>query len=226
MIKKIKILLLTNKDSKNKIVKLLQKNFKNGKIIIKTYSKPGLYRNIKFKKHYFDYIFNFRSFFILNSKILDMAKVASINFHPAPPKYRGRGGINYALYKDEKKFGVTAHLIDSKIDHGKIISVKYFKIPKNCTVEKLFNLTLKSLYGIASIIFRKIKNNSKSLDKMLETSKKFKWSKKIFNTQDMDKFYELDIKSKKDIFFKKINATNYKNFKPYLKVHGLKFYLN
>ena len=122
-----------------------------------------------------------------------MAKIASINFHPAPPKYRGRGGINYALYNEEKKFGVTVHLMDQKIDNGKIIAVKYFKIPKNCTVEKLFNLTLRNLYLIANIIFKRLKNNPKNLHKMLEVSKKFKWSKKLFSTRDMNKFYKLGV---------------------------------
>ena len=226
MIKKTKILLLTNKDSKNKILKILKNKFKDGKVTVKIYSKPGLKRDINFKKNYFDYIFNFRSFLILNTKILQMAKIASINFHPAPPKYRGRGGINYALYNEEKKFGVTVHLMDQKIDHGKIIAVKYFKIPKNCTVEKLFNLTLRNLYLIANIIFKRLKNNPKNLDKMLEVSKKFKWSKKLFSTRDMNKFYKINLKSKKSIFLRKIKATNYKNFKPYLIVHGFKFYLN
>lgn len=226
MIKKIKILLLTNKDSENKISKLLKNNFKNAKIIVKTFSKPGITKHMQFRKNYFDYVFNFRSFLILNSKLLNLPKVACINFHPAPPKYRGRGGINYALFKSEEEFGVTAHIMDKKIDHGKIISIKRFKIPKNCTVEKLFKLTQKNLYKLANVIFKNIKNDPKNLDKMIKNNKKFKWSKKIFKTSDMDKFYELNIKSKKSLFLKKINATNYKNYKPYLKIYGFKFNLN
>jgi methionyl-tRNA formyltransferase len=226
MVKKNRILLLTNKDSKNKILKILKNNFKHSKITTKIFSKPGLSTSLQFKKKYFDYIFSFRSFLILNFKMLNMAKLACINFHPAPPKYRGRGGINYALYKNEKKFGVTAHIIDKQIDHGKIISVKYFKIPKNCSVEKLFILTHKNLYIIANTIFKKLKNNTKSLNNMIEKNKNFKWSKKIFNTKDMNKFYKLNVNSAKKEFVKKIKATNYKNYKPYLQVHGFKFYLN
>ena len=155
-----------------------------------------------------------------------MAKIACINFHPSPPKYRGRGGINYALYNQEKKYGVTAHIMDEKIDHGRIILVKYFKVPKNCTVEKLFNITLKKLYILADEIFRKLKKDPKNLDKLIKKNKNSKWAKKISTTKDMNKFYELSIKSNKSEFLKKIKSTNYKNFKPYLKVHGLKFYLN
>ena len=100
----------------------------------------------------------------LSSKNLSTANLACINFHPAPPKYRGRGGINYAIYNNEKKYGVTAHIMDKKIDHGAILLVKYFKIPKNPTVEKLFNLTSKNLYLLANVIFKRIKKDNKNLD--------------------------------------------------------------
>jgi len=225
MNKKIKILLLTNKDSKQKIFGNLKKIFNNAEITVKTFSKPGLTANFKFKKNYFDYIFNFRSFLILSSKNIGMANLACINFHPAPPKYRGRGGINYAINDNEKKYGVTAHLMDKKIDHGPILLVKYFKIPKNPTVEKLFNLTLKNLYLLANVIFEKIKKDNKNLDKMLKEGERYKWSRKISNTKDMDKFYRINIESKKNTFLKKIRATNYKFHKPYLQIHGLKFFL-
>ena len=225
MIKKTKILLLTNKESKKKIFKSLKKIFNNEKIIVKVFSKPGLNSNFKFKKNYFDYIFNFRSYLILNPKNIDLAKIACINFHPAPPKYRGRGGINYALFNNDKKYGVTAHIMDKKIDHGPILLVKYFTIPKNSSVERLFNLTLKKLYLLANIIFKKIKKDKKNLDKMLKNNKNYKWSKKISNTRDMNRFYKINIKSKKEVFLKKIRATNYKFYKPYLQIHGLKFYL-
>ena len=45
-----------------------------------------------------------------------------LNFHPSTPDYRGMGCINFALLTT-KNYGSTAHLIDEKIDHGKIINV-------------------------------------------------------------------------------------------------------
>ena len=56
MIKKTKILLLTNKESKKKIFKSLKKIFNNEKIIVKVFSKPGLNSNFKFKKLFRLYI--------------------------------------------------------------------------------------------------------------------------------------------------------------------------
>ena len=85
----------------------------------------------KIKDKNFDYIICFRSFFLIKKKLLEKAKIASINFHPGPPAYRGIGCINFALLNGEKKFGTTAHLIDDKIDHGKILDIKHFMFNKN-----------------------------------------------------------------------------------------------
>ena len=52
-----------------------------------------------------DYILSFRSLLILPEKIINNAKIAAINFHPGPPKYRGVGCLNYAVYNNEKYYG-------------------------------------------------------------------------------------------------------------------------
>ena len=62
-----------------------------------------------------DYIFSFRSLLILPDSIIKNAKVAAINFHPGPPKYRGVGCLNYALYNEENYYGVTALLMKKKL---------------------------------------------------------------------------------------------------------------
>ena len=42
------------------------------------------------------------------------------------------GGINFALFDNKIRYGSTAlHIIDEKIDHGKIINVSRFKVKKN-----------------------------------------------------------------------------------------------
>ena len=55
----------------------------------------------------------------------------AINFHPGPPNYRGIGCLNFALLSNEKYYGVTAHIINEKIDNGKILSFKKFRLKKN-----------------------------------------------------------------------------------------------
>ena len=61
-------------------------------------------------------------------ELLKKVNKAAINFHPGPPEYRGTGCVNYALYENSKFYGCTAHLINEKVDNGKIIDVKKFNI--------------------------------------------------------------------------------------------------
>ena len=65
-------------------------------------SRIGEKINKKYLKLNYDYIFCFRSFYILKNNILKKVNYASINFHPGPPEYRGTGCVYYALYKNSK----------------------------------------------------------------------------------------------------------------------------
>ena len=49
------------------------------------------------------------------------------NFHPSPlPKYKGPSPIEWQLKRQERKVGMTAHLVDAGIDTGPIIAQDYF----------------------------------------------------------------------------------------------------
>ena len=53
------------------------------------------------------------------------------------PNYRGASPIQYALLNGDKKTGVTTFFMDDKIDNGKIIMQKEFKINDNDNYESL-----------------------------------------------------------------------------------------
>ena len=60
---------------------------------------------------------------------LNLPKLKTINCHAGKlPFYRGRNILNWALINDEKKFGITVHYVDEKIDCGDIILQRIFKI--------------------------------------------------------------------------------------------------
>ncbi len=84
-----------------------------------------------------EWILSFRGDLILSSDILKKASKGAINFHPAPPSYRGIGSHNYAIYNDDKEFGVTCHHIDDNIDSGAIIEVDRFPIAPQETASSL-----------------------------------------------------------------------------------------
>ncbi len=73
-----------------------------------------------------NWIFSFKSDLILSEKVLSSCSDGKINFHPAPPQYRGIGGYTYAVLNGDKSYGITAHHMVRKIDYGPIIKVLRF----------------------------------------------------------------------------------------------------
>ncbi|HHW68385.1 formyltransferase family protein [Defluviitalea raffinosedens] len=71
---------------------------------------------------------------ILKQNIIESVKIGIINFHPGIlPEVRGLDALKWAIYND-LPIGVTAHLIDSKIDAGRIIMKKEVPIYKDDTL--------------------------------------------------------------------------------------------
>ena len=68
-----------------------------------------------------DWIISFLSPWKIPAELLRCARKGAINFHPAPPKYPGIGGYNYAIWNEDKEYGVTVHEMAEDIDSGKCI---------------------------------------------------------------------------------------------------------
>lgn len=203
-----------------KLLRILRKKFTNVKVFWSQKYNEKLPKNLKNWKG--DLIFSFRNYLILPKSLIKNTKIAAINFHPGPPKYRGVGCLNYAIFNNEKFYGVTAHQINSKIDNGSILKVKRFKINQKDDLTKLLNKTHKELFFLALQIINLIKKKI-DLKKLAIISKKEKWSKKINNKKDLDNFYRISKFIKKKDLIKKIRSTYTKKFKPYLIIHGKRF---
>ena len=199
-------------------------------ILLKKNSKKLLYvENLnKNKKNHlnkisnFDYLFSFRSYQILKRQTLKKINNLAINFHPGSPKYRGIGCTNFAIYNNEKIYGATAHLIDDKIDHGKIIDVVEFKIKEKDSLENLLNKTHKQMFILATKV---IKNIIKDRNYYSNTRLKHKWSKKLWKRKDLERLYKININDSSQLVKKKIRSTNYKSYKPYISFKNYKFKL-
>ena len=75
---------------------------------------------------------------VLSKKFIERFKRKILNIHPSLlPKYKGLNTYQRALDKNEKYSGCTVHLVNSKLDSGKIILQKKVKITKNETAETL-----------------------------------------------------------------------------------------
>lgn len=186
--------------------------------------KLNLKESIKFKKKKIDLIISFRSFYLLRDKDLSLTNLGAINFHAGTPEFRGIGSLNFAIYKRYPYFGSTCHMIDLKIDNGPILDVmkfklNYKKIDLDAIISKTHYLTLLQ----AKKIILDIKKNPKNIKKMIVENKKIRWSKKISKLKDLRNLYIVKKNISKSGLLNKIRATNSKDFKPYILLHGKKF---
>ena len=171
-----------------------------------------------------DYIICFRSYYILDLEIINRAKYGAINFHPSLPKYRGVGGINYALYFKDKYFGSTAHIINQKIDDGEIIHVKKFKISKIDNLQSLLDKCHSNMLNQALFIIKNLNKNNIFLKEKIKIFKKYKWGK-YKSLKNLNDFYEIKRNISKNELKRKIKSTVINDYKPFINLHNKRFYL-
>jgi len=81
---------------------------------------------------------------ILSKSFIKKFNGKILNIHPSLlPKYKGLGTHARALKNNDKYSGCTVHLVNSKLDSGKIILQKKVKIYKNDNIETLSKRVLK-----------------------------------------------------------------------------------
>jgi len=140
---KIGLIITNNKNAKglnfakkNKI-KFLIVNYKNK---IKAENKILL----NLKNHNINFICLAGFMKILSKKIINKYKDKILNIHPSLlPKYKGLNTHKRVLKNNEKFTGCTVHLVNTKLDSGKIILQKKIKILKNDDEGSLSKRVLK-----------------------------------------------------------------------------------
>lgn len=69
-----------------------------------------------------DMILNVHSLFLIRKDVLEAPRLGSFNLHPGPlPRYAGLNSVCWAIYRGEKKHGVTLHKLVPDIDAGPIV---------------------------------------------------------------------------------------------------------
>ena len=174
----------TGSNLKNLIKFSKQKNFPisiNLIISNKSKAKGLIYGNIfKIKKK----VFNFSNKIIAEKKILSLLfkskieliclagfmKILSksfiqrfngkiLNIHPSLlPKYKGLNTHARALKNNDKYSGCTVHVVNSKLDSGKIILQKKVKIYKNDNIETLSKRVLKQEHKLYPAAIKRLFN--------------------------------------------------------------------
>ncbi len=141
----IKIQLVISNNKKAKGLKFSKKynieskifNFKNERI-----AETKILKNLKIKKIELICLAGFMK--ILSKTFIKKFKGKILNIHPSLlPKYRGLNTHKRVLANNEKFSGCTVHIVNSKLDSGKIILQKKVKLHKKETIENLKKRILK-----------------------------------------------------------------------------------
>lgn len=89
----------------------------------------------------FDYLFSIANLRLLPEALLQMPMRGAINFHDGLlPRYAGVNTPTWALWNQEKEYGITWHLMSAKADQGDILKQKRFSLEKG---ETAFSLNAK-----------------------------------------------------------------------------------
>lgn len=140
---KIILIITNNKNAKgiyfakkNKI-KSLFINYKN-----KNNAESKILINLK--SHNINFICLAGFMKILSKKIINIYKNRILNIHPSLlPKYKGLNTHKRVIKNKEKFTGCTVHLVNSKLDSGKIILQKKVRVLKKDNENSLFKRVLK-----------------------------------------------------------------------------------
>ncbi|PTM99059.1 phosphoribosylglycinamide formyltransferase-1 [Rhodovulum imhoffii] len=174
-----------------------------------------------------DYIISFRSLFILPDSLLKRARIAAINFHPAPPEYPGSGCVNFALYDDVGEYGVTAHIMNRLVDNGTILEVRRFPVNRTDKLPSVLERSHSELLGLCLDFVIGIKTKGEAFIKERQQhASGERWSGKARRIRDLDALQKIDTGMEKDELERIIRATNIPGYPPYIDLHGYRFVLD
>jgi phosphoribosylglycinamide formyltransferase-1 len=96
---------------------------------------------------------------ILSKSFIQKFNGKILNIHPSLlPKYKGLNTHARALKNNDKYSGCTVHIVNSKLDSGKIILQKKVKIYKNDNIETLSKRVLKQEHKLYPAAIKRLFN--------------------------------------------------------------------
>lgn len=166
-----------------------------------------------------DYILSYLSPWVIPEYLLERAGQGAINWHPGPPEYPGIGCTNFAIYNQEKEFGITCHYMTRRVDSGRIIEVKRFFVLEQDTVlsitNKCYAMILASFYSIIEKIAAKIPLPEARED----------WRRKPYTRKELDELCQITPEMEEAEISRRINATTYDKPWAYTEIKGFKFFV-
>jgi methionyl-tRNA formyltransferase len=174
-----------------------------------------------------EFIFCFRSLFLIPKELLEKASIAAVNFHPGPKTYPGTGGINFALYEGDPDFGVTAHIMNEKIDNGPILECRRFPIRQDDSVDSLLHRTHTELLELfLHLVSDFVKRGPEAIRERIAESSEEKWVGEARGAKELDDLSVVELAVTKEELERVIRATHTKKYPTKIYVHGHEFQLN
>ncbi|MDI5937263.1 formyltransferase family protein, partial [Micromonospora sp. DH15] len=85
-----------------------------------------------------DYLFSIVNFRILPGAVLELPRVAAVNFHDGPlPRYGGSNVAAWALYEGASRHAATWHRMTERVDAGAVLLERWFPIRTHSTALSL-----------------------------------------------------------------------------------------
>lgn len=166
-----------------------------------------------------DYIISYLSRWVIPSELLNKAKCAAINFHPASPDYPGIGSMNFALYDGAKEFGVTCHFMEPKVDVGSIIAVKRFPVFESDTIASLLERT----YVYQRALFYDVMGRV-AMGEILSAGDET-WSRQPYTRKELNALAIISPDFPADEISRRVRATTYGAWKPSVTLGNFTFEL-
>lgn len=171
-----------------------------------------------------DFIFSFRSLYVLPKSIIESAAIAAVNFHPAPVEYPGSGCLNFALYENAKNYGVTAHIMNETIDSGPVIECRRFPIFPSDSVDTLLERThIKLLDLFFDVSADLVINGRAALEAKIRKSSHEKWRGVATRLKDLEKLQVVPIDAPEEEVRRRVRATYTTKFPTIIKLYGYEF---
>jgi len=90
-----------------------------------------------------DFVISYMYRYLVKAPTRALAKVAAVNFHPAPlPEYGGWAFYNVAILEEAREYGCTCHYMDDGFDSGPLLKVTRF--PIDASLETAWTLERKT----------------------------------------------------------------------------------
>lgn len=126
--------------------------------------------------------------YIFPKQIVEKDNFLIVNFHPALlPNHPGRNAEAWSIYEGDKVTGITWHLVDEKIDHGKIVYQQKIELDSTKTsLQLMSNQIALAIKGFEEIADSLIQNKLIFIETKKIEKKQIHYSKDIPNNGELD----------------------------------------